>query len=266
MSAAPEPHEIFERVRDEGARRLGRPLLELAATALVAGVDVVFGVIALAVTDATVSTRWGPHVAHLLGSLAFGIAFVFIVAGRSELFTENFMVPIAGAAGGGRRALLKLGELWLVSPVLNVLGAVALILIVTTHGVLPHGTGRSLVHLANIYDANSMVTAFASAVAAGALITLMTWVVEGAPTMGVRIATAWIFGALLALGSFNHVIVVTIEWVFGLRYGATHTGIADLVENFLVAAGGNLVGGIGFVTLTRFGQAKGADGRGGDSG
>ena len=38
--------------------------------------------------------HYGPEAAHFFGSLFFGIAFVFIVVGRSELFTENFMVPI----------------------------------------------------------------------------------------------------------------------------------------------------------------------------
>ena len=44
---APEPQEIYERTRDEGRRRLSRPLLELAATAIVGGFDVAFGVAAL---------------------------------------------------------------------------------------------------------------------------------------------------------------------------------------------------------------------------
>jgi hypothetical protein len=37
---APQPDEIYERTRDEGRRRLSRPILELAATALVGGFDV----------------------------------------------------------------------------------------------------------------------------------------------------------------------------------------------------------------------------------
>jgi formate/nitrite transporter FocA (FNT family) len=48
--SAPTPDEIYERTREEGTRRLSRPFLELAATAFVAGLDVVFGVIALGLT------------------------------------------------------------------------------------------------------------------------------------------------------------------------------------------------------------------------
>src|SRR2546423_14600084 len=42
--------------------------------------------------------------------------------------------------------------------------------------------------------------------------------VEGQSSMVVRIVVAWIMGALLALGGFDHVIVATLEQVFGTRF------------------------------------------------
>jgi formate/nitrite transporter FocA (FNT family) len=62
-------------------------------------------------------------------------------------------------------------------------------------------------------------------------------------------------GAFLALGHLNHVIVVTIELIFGIRYGA-HIPWSFVVGNFFLAAAGNMIGGIGLVTLNRFTQAK----------
>jgi formate/nitrite transporter FocA (FNT family) len=44
-----------------------------------------------------------PEVAHLVGALAFGIAFVFVVIGKSELFTENFLVPVPGSSAAAAR-------------------------------------------------------------------------------------------------------------------------------------------------------------------
>src|SRR4051794_26613903 len=91
---APEPDEMFARTREEGERRLRRSRLELTTTSLVAGFDVVFGVIALASATAAMAPHFGPEAAHFFGALGFGIAFIFIVVGRSELFTENFLVPV----------------------------------------------------------------------------------------------------------------------------------------------------------------------------
>jgi formate-nitrite transporter family protein len=179
MPGAPEPDEIYRRTQEEGRRRLARPPLELAATALVAGFDVVFGIAALGVAH---------HLAGpFAGSLAFGAAFVFVVVGRSELFTENFLVPIAGVERGDRRSWWKLAELWAATPFLNLLGGVLLLLVLTTHGVLPEGTGDALSTVAEDLAENGVLAAFMSAVAAGALITLMTWLW--------REATRWEYGS-----------------------------------------------------------------------
>ena len=62
-------------------------------------------------------------------------------------------------------------------------------------------------------------------------------------------------GVLLALAHLNHVIVVTIELIFGIRYGA-HIPWIFVLGNFGLAALGNMIGGIGLVTLNRFTQAK----------
>jgi formate/nitrite transporter FocA (FNT family) len=253
---APEPHEMFARTREEGERRLTRTALELTTTSLVAGFDVVFGVVALAAATAAMAPHFGPSAGHFFGSLFFGIAFIFIVVGRSELFTENFLVPVT-ALRRGRYSLLKLARLWTISPVMNIVGGTALILIMSSKGVMPEGAAPALVDVADTIMEFSYWSAFLSAVAGGALITVMTWMVEGVGTVGGRIVVAWIAGVLLALGGFNHVIVVTLELIFGMRLGAD-VGLDDIGLNFLIAAGGNMIGGMLFVTLTRTSQAVGA--------
>jgi formate/nitrite transporter FocA (FNT family) len=143
--------------------------------------------------------------------------------------------------------------------VLNIVGGTLLIIILTVHGVLPHGAGNPLRTTAYELQQNGPLGAFMSAIVGGALITLMTWLVEGAESMGVRIVTAWLSGTLLALGVMNHVIVATLELIFGVRYGA-NIAYGDVISNFFVAAAGNLIGGVLLVTLTRTGQAKGSGG------
>jgi formate-nitrite transporter family protein len=251
---APEPEEIYERTRVEGERRLSRPLLELAATALVGGFDVAFGVAAY-VLAAGFAEESSSGVAKLVGAVAFGIGFVFVVVGRSELFTENFLVPIAGLEGRNPQSWLKLGELWIATLVLNLVGGTLLAIILTSQGVLAGPSHRAAVDLAEHLTRSSTLTSLLSAVVAGALMTLMTWFVEGAAqSMSVRILMAWIVGALIVLGTFNHAIVSTIEIVFGMRLGAD-VGIGELFSNLGLAIGGNLVGGLLLVTFVRSAQA-----------
>jgi formate/nitrite transporter FocA (FNT family) len=252
---APEPEEIFERTRREGARRLERPVLELMSTALAAGFDIIVGIVVLALVESQLSHQFGTHAAHVFGSIGFGIGFVFLIVGRGELFTENFLVPLAGLHGKERNAWWKIAELWSVSPVFNLIAGFAMGVLLSVHSVLPFGTGSVIVHVSETIYANGWLALFISAIFAGALITAMTWFVEGQSSTGVRIAVAWSAGAILALGSFNHVIVVSLELVFGIRFGADIPW-SFVVENFFVAAAGNMIGGIGLVTLNRFTQAK----------
>ena len=132
-----------------------------------------------------------------------------------------------------------------------------MILIVSSKGVLPEGAAPALVDVAEKVVGLTHWSAFLSAVVGGALITAMTWMVEGVGTVGGRIVVAWATGALLALAGLNHVIVVTLELIFGLRFGAD-LKLGDAGLNFAIAAVGNLVGGMVFVTMTRTSQAIGS--------
>jgi formate-nitrite transporter family protein len=251
---APEPEEIYARTREEGARRLERPLLELISTAFAAGFDILAGVALLAVTAAALEHHFGKDAAHFAGAIAFGVGFVFIVVGRGELFTENFLVPIAGLHGREKGAWWKVGELWTVSPVCNIAAGALLAVVLTVHGVLPEGAGRVVVDTGQKIHANHPLALFMSAIFAGALITSMTWFVEGQESVMVRVVVAWICGAFLAIASLNHLIVVTIELIFAIRFGA-HIPWIFVLGNFGLAAAGNMLGGIGIVTLNRFTQA-----------
>jgi formate/nitrite transporter FocA (FNT family) len=252
----PEPETIYERTKEEGKRRLQRPALEEMSTALAAGFDIVAGIVILALLVTQLEHHFGKHAAHVVGALGFGVGFIFLIVGRGELFTENFLVPIAGLDDedddSSWPSLLKL---YLISPVFNVVGGLVIILILSTHSVLPYGTGTTIADTAQTLHANGVLALFMSAVFAGALITAMTWFVEGQATMMPRIVVAWLCGALLALGNFNHVIVVTLELIFGYRYGA-HYHWLFILGNFGLAVAGNIVGGVGLVTLNRLTQGK----------
>jgi len=248
---APEPERIYEETKKEGERRLARPPIELAATALVGGFDVAIGVAAYALAARTIAGS----ASELVGAIAFGIGFVFIVVGRSELFTENFLIPVAGLERDRLSSWLKLGELWAVALVVNIVGGVLIAVILTAEGVLPDGTDAPLTRLAEHIASRPTLPSFLSALIAGALMTVMTWFVEGAAdSMGVRIVMAWLVGTVIALGTFNHAIVSTIELVFGMRLGA-NVDTSQLLANLGIAVGGNLLGGLMFVTFVRTVQA-----------
>jgi formate/nitrite transporter FocA (FNT family) len=258
-AAAQQPNAIWAQGVEEGARRLDRRPLGEAATGLIGGVDVMLGVAATAVVAGALTSAMPADAAAVLGALVFGIGFVFITIGRSELFSENFLIPV-GAVFEGRRPVSLLARTWAITLATNILGLFLMGLVFSTGTVLHHSAIQAAGHTADVFAARSPGAAFLSAVAAGMVMTLWTWLSTAARTDIGRITIALVVGFTIAAPTMNHVIVGTGEMMFGVLGGATHATWGDVWANFGLALAGNLVGGMGFVTVTRFVQARGEDG------
>jgi formate/nitrite transporter FocA (FNT family) len=98
----PEPETIYERTKEEGRRRLARPVLEEVSTAIAAGFDIVAGITVLALLTSDVEHHFGKHFAHVIGSLGFGVGFVFLILGRGELSprTSSCRSPVSNGTPG----------------------------------------------------------------------------------------------------------------------------------------------------------------------
>jgi formate/nitrite transporter FocA (FNT family) len=234
---------VFHNTMQEGEERLARSLPALLATGAVGGIDVGMGVLALLL----VLTLTGNEVA---GALAFGIGFIALTLANSELFTENFLVPIAPIVA--RRARIRsLLRLWLGTLVMNLIGGWVITLIVIT--ALPETRpeaiklGEGYVHL------GIGTTSFASAVLGGVVITLMTWMERGTESTVAKVIAAEAAAFLLAAGHLNHAIVASLAMFAALHAGATF-GYGVWLELLGWAVLGNVVGGVLFVTVLRLVQ------------
>jgi formate/nitrite transporter FocA (FNT family) len=246
---------LWEKGLREGERRLDRPALSAAATGLVGGFDVMIGVGIATVLAGSLSGLMPKSTAAVIGSLLFGVGFVLISVGRSELFTENFLIPVGAVLERGR-SLAQLLKLWAPTLAGNVAGMLILALILSSRTVLDHHAIVAAGHSADVFAARSAWAAFLSAVVAGLVMTLWTWLgIAVRSDMG-RVLVAMLIGFAIAAPNLNHVVVGTGEMMFGVIGGSTHATWGDIGVNFLLALAGNLVGGTALVTLTRLVQAR----------
>lgn len=256
MSVPPTPETIYDRAEQEGRRRLSMPLLEQMATGFIAGVTIIFGIVALGVTEALVAPDLGAGVARVAGALAFGVGVVFLVVGRSELFSENFFDPVAAAIDEGGTAVWgRLLRLWATTLVLNLIGGGLLVSLLIVEGALPEGADDLLVHVAEDIAAKSWDATLVRAILAGALITLLSYMLSACDTTSARILVAFIVGFFLALGPFDHVVVSALHLLFGIWESDTVHSDA-LWRNLAVSTLGNVGGGLFLVTLTHTAQVK----------
>lgn len=240
----PELLDSFDASISEGAYRLSRSPSNLAATGLMAGFDVGFGVLALLyVTQQTGS--------ELLGGLAFTIGFFALYLGRSELFTENFLVPVTTVVTGGA-SVRQLLRLWIGTYITNLVGGfVVAVMLVTAYPALD----ETVLDTAAKIDARGVsMEAFMLAVFAGAAITLMTWMVRNATSEAGALLAVGTFGFLLGATNMNHVVVISIKLFAGILVGTDAYGWFDWLAMSSLFVLGNLVGGLGLVTVARLVQ------------
>lgn len=236
----PEVEEAFDRLVEEGTERLERPLPALISTGLLGGIDVGFGVLAyLVVKEHTGDT--------LLAGIAFSIGFVALLLARSELFTENFLVPVTAViARSGTWG--SLGRLWGVTFVTNLVGGLLIMWIVMT--ARPDLEATAIEVGTHYAELGATPRSFALAVLAGAVITLMTRMQHATDNLGVQIVPAILFGSLLAGGELFHCVLDAL-FMMGAMIAGADFGVTSLAAAVGWALLGNLVGGIGLVTGLR---------------
>lgn len=109
-----DSERTFDRLIDEGQQRLGRSWSGLIATGVLGGLDVGVGVLALLLVEHATGSK-------ILGGLAFAVGLIALTLARSELFTEDFLVPVA-AVVTKTSTWFSLLRLWAVTMVMNLLG------------------------------------------------------------------------------------------------------------------------------------------------
>lgn len=238
--------DAFKRTVEEGVQRLHRTWREVLVTGFFGGTEVAMGVLAyLAVLEATGNP--------LLAGLAFSIGFLALLLGRSELFTEGFLVPVTTVVAK-RASVGQLAKLWSGTLLANLVGGWLLMwLIMRAFPDLHAQTVESAAHYA--LAPLSMQTV-CLAVVAGAAITLMTRMQHGTDSMPAKIVAA-IAGAFLLAGlEMFHSILDSLLIFAALHTGEASFGYLDWLRFFSYTTAGNMAGGLVLVTLLRLVRSK----------
>src|SRR3954463_14013702 len=119
-----EVEDTLQRTVEEGKRRLNRNWAPLLGTRLVGGLGVATAVRALLVVESETGNK-------MLAGLAFSIGFIALAMARSELFTEDFLVPV-GTVIARQASALSLARLWSVTAAANLFGGWVFTLLIVT--------------------------------------------------------------------------------------------------------------------------------------
>jgi formate/nitrite transporter FocA (FNT family) len=231
--------ELLESAQIE-CRTPSRPLF---LSAVGAGLALAFSFLAEAAALGASPPAWQ----HLLSALAYPLGFVIIVLGRYQLFTEQTLPPVALALAR-RQSLPALLRVWGVVLVGNAVGAVLVGSVLAMPGLLPDDMWVAAAGIAAL-DHGPPGAVFLRSVLAGWLVAEMVWLSH--QSRG-RLAIIWVLTALIPLARLEHVVIGTVEAVFGL-WVLDASPLAAASRLSIVLAG-NIVGGVVLVALLNHGR------------
>jgi len=240
-----ELEKTFDATVEEGAQRLERTFPTMLITGFFGGLEVGLGVMAyLLVLHETGN--------HLLAGLAFGIGFIALLLAHSELFTENFLMPIAAVAA--REASLKrLLMLWGGTLVANLAGGWLfmglLVLAVPAWHTLLIDTAREFVEAPLSFETAAL------AILGGSTITLLTRMHQGTESTTAKIIASVAAAFLLAGIPLFHSILDSLL-IFGAIQAGADFGYLEWLNWFWYTLLFNIVGGVVLVTVLRLLRTK----------
>lgn len=241
-----ELEDAFNRMVDEGTQRLHRTWREVVVTGFVGGTEVALGVLAYL---AVLAASGGP----LLAGLAFSIGFLALLLGRSELFTEGFLIPITTVIAK-RASVGQLGKLWGGTLLANLAGGWVLMwLLMMAFPKLHDQTIESAGHYVTAPISSETV---ALALIGGMVITMMTRMQHGTDSVFGKIAAAAAGAFLLAGLQMFHSVLDSLLAFGALSTGRAPFGYLDWLGWFWWVLALNVIGGLTLVTLLRLLRSK----------
>jgi formate/nitrite transporter FocA (FNT family) len=240
-----EINESFHQIVSEGSQRLHRTWRTVLVTGTFGGMEIGVGVMAYLAVEHETGNR-------LLAGLAFGIGFMALLLAKSELFTENFLVPITAVmAGEGRwRDLLRLYGATLVANLVS--GWLFMWLVVLAfpqwHAILT----ESAVHFVS---APLGAESICLAVLGGSTITLMTRMQHGTQSDVAKVVAGFAGGFLLAGLQLFHSVLDSLL-IFGAIHAGAPIGYGSWLAWFAYTVVFNVLGGLLLVTALRLVRTK----------
>jgi formate/nitrite transporter FocA (FNT family) len=238
----------------QGLSELNRPSSGLFISALSAGLDVGFGPFLMAVVLTTAGFSFSSPVAgELLMANAYALGFVFVVMGRSELFTEHTTLAVLPVLDG-QASLVQLGRLWGLVYVGNVIGsAVFAGIIVLIAPALDIAEPRAFVQIAEGFTEYRWPVIVAAGILAGWLMGLLSWLVAAAQESVSRLLFVWLIATAIGFAHLPHSIAGTVEVLAGVLVSPELTYV-DFLQFLGAATVGNAIGGSVFVSLLKYGH------------
>lgn len=245
----PSAEEIYQQVARNAKQELQRRSVSLAVSGFTGGTFMGFSALGVGIVMAMLGT--GPK-AFLLSRMLYPLGFIVVIIGRSQLFTENTLYPVALVLAE-KRELWNTLRLWAIVLPSNLLGALAFASLISLTHALPAPMTAAIARLGTDAVHVPLGTVFWSGVMGGWIIATAAWMVSGSHSVTGSVALIWLLTFVVGAGNFAHCIASSGEIMTAALTGQTPW--SSYARWLGPAVGGNVCGGVLMVTLLEYGQA-----------
>lgn len=242
--------EIHDNILAPGEEELNRPVTALFLSALASGLVIGFSFLA----GGYVASLAPPHLRHAAAAAVYPLGFIFVIMARSELFTENTLVPVIPFLNRrDRETFVRLLRVWVTLLAGNLIGAAIYAVVLARTPVVGAQLHPPLLEIAFRATAGGFWIVAYQAVFAGWLIALLSWLLAATRATGAQLALIWLTTAPIAAFTFRHSIAGAVEAFYRAAAGHASWG-AMLTEFVFPAVLGNAAGGVLLVALLNYSQ------------
>ena len=245
-------HEIAE-----GRVAIERPVFGLFLSGISAGLDIGFSLFLMAVMRTQVAGVLPPPVVEMLVANMYAVGFIFVVLGRSELFTEQTTLAVLPVLNR-KASVAGLARTWAVVYAANLIGAAAFaglaVLIGPALGVIDRRVFGAIASSVTQHPGHVILL---SGLLAGWLMGLVSWLVAAARDTISQIVLTWLVASVIGFAHLHHVVVGSVEVLAGLLRQTRRMTVGAFFHFLVWATLGNAVGGPFFVAIIKYNHAIG---------
>ncbi len=245
----PSAREIYQQVAKNAREELKRTSFSLAISGFTGGIFMGLSALGVGISLAHLGSAGG---AFIISRMFYPLGFIVVILGRSQLFTENTLYPVALVLTEPRQIWNTL-RLWATVLPSNILGALAFASLAALTRAIPADVVQSMASLGIAAVNQPPGTIFWSGVVGGWIIATAAWLVSGSHSITGSVMIIWALTFVVGLGNFAHCIATSGEVLIAVLRG--QLAWAQYPQWLGPAVAGNICGGVFMVTLLEYGQA-----------
>ena len=242
--------EIHENILGPAEHEIRRPAAALLWSSFASGLVIGFSCLAAAFAAQAAPAPY----AHAAASAAYPLGFIFVIMARSELFTENTLVPVIPLLERrDRKTFLLLLRVWGLLLAGNLAGALIFGVVLAQTPVVAPEVESELLRISREATEGGFGQVLYAGIFAGWLIALLTWLLASTHSTIAQIVLIWLCTAPISALHFRHSIAGSVEAFY--RAGMGDASWSHIFGGFVAPSViGNAIGGVLLVALLNYGQ------------